>query len=287
MSYLDAYLRHPGRQVSRYQELHTKKDMPEDSYRYEGVFGGEAVSFSRMFRDRLLTDAECEALCDGLTVTLQGLSRVSGGRTVQYGVRVALECKTVQGVQNSFRSTVIRVKDTLLCDPDYRFSRALCEQENRNQALPEGLFGSTGELLGQPLDGFSDEDDAMLAAMVAAPELPLVQRVQTGLGQIPVFVPVLYADDAVTQVSDGQDAMRVEHATDDVLDSEPALLNEKEMAMENQMAMYESLDDITITEDLEVDEDDWYPDDEGIDPDGASEFFDGLPDVIDENSVFA
>ena len=286
MSYLDAYLRHPGKQVSRYQELHTKKDMPEDSHRYEGVFGGEAVSFSRMFRDRFLTDEECEALCDGLTVTLQGLSRISGGRTVQYGVRVALECKTVQGVQNSFRSTVIRVKDTLLCDPDYQFSRALCEQENRKQALPEGLFGSTGELLGQPLDGFSDEDDAMLAAMVAAPELPLVQRVQTGLGQIPVFVPVLYADDVATRVPDGQDAMRVEHATDDSFESEPALLDEREMEMENQMAMYESLDDIMITEDLAVDDADQYPDDEGIDPDELSEFYSGLPDVIDENSVF-
>lgn len=281
MSYLDVYIRHPGGQVSRYQSIPRVSDQNAalDADQYTGIYEQEKVTFSRMFRGRRLTDDECEALCDGLVVTLQGLSRVSGGRTISYGVRVYLECKSTKGVLTTFRTVTVRTKDTLLYDPDYTFSRAKCEEENRALSHPKEPYTSTGTVLCQEIDGYTDEDDAMLAAMIAAPDLPLIQRVDTGVGQIPVFVPVLYADDTETEIPNGQEAVRVEHDSGAKFESEPSLLDDDAMRMENEIAMYEELQDTVIMEDLEVDEDDQF-EDEGIDPDEPQE-------EIDEDGVFA
>lgn len=297
MSYLDSYMRPARMDAAKYASLASRKQVEQqlsERKRYEGLYHGERVTFDRVFRDRELTDMECQCLCDGLQVTLQGLSRMSMGRTIRYGVRVHLEHSVVKGVSGTFVSTVVRAGKALPYDPSYVFSIDLCKQENQDEnAVKPSLERVTSDVVsgadvGQLVDEFSDEEDARMAAMIAAPELPLVQKVKTKDGTMPLFVPVLFCDDKDTVVPNGQEPVRVEHDTGQSADTVSTVygtlkeLSDRDMAMENELAMLEEAGSIEIAEDLELDPEDTYEDNEG---------YEELPwdsgrDPIDDDSPF-
>ena len=56
--------------------------------KYEGVWNGRDVRFNRVWRGHRLTDKECEALCNGDTIDIDGLKSQKTGNS--YGVRARL-----------------------------------------------------------------------------------------------------------------------------------------------------------------------------------------------------
>lgn len=61
----------------------------EPKEHYEGVWNGESVRFTRVWRGYRFTDAECKALCDGKDIEVKGLVSRKTGKT--YGVLARLE----------------------------------------------------------------------------------------------------------------------------------------------------------------------------------------------------
>lgn len=61
-------------------------DFPEKE-KYEGVWNGTPVKFTRTFRGKRLSDDECARLCSGATIEVRGLTAKSGK---QYGVTARL-----------------------------------------------------------------------------------------------------------------------------------------------------------------------------------------------------
>lgn len=57
--------------------------------KYEGVWNGENVRFTRVWRGRRFTDEECAALCAGETLEVRDLVSQKTGKT--YGVRAKLD----------------------------------------------------------------------------------------------------------------------------------------------------------------------------------------------------
>lgn len=66
----------------------------EPKEKYEGMWQGKQVSFTRTFRGKRLTDAECEKLCAGKEVEVDGLVGKTGNK---YGVVVALSNQEYNG----------------------------------------------------------------------------------------------------------------------------------------------------------------------------------------------
>ena len=52
---------------------------------YKGTFGDKTVSFKRMLNGRMLSKEECEQLCSGQTVKLDGIPKKAGGTYSGYG----------------------------------------------------------------------------------------------------------------------------------------------------------------------------------------------------------
>lgn len=54
--------------------------MADNKERYEGVWNGRNVRFVRAFSGHRFTDDECEALCNGETIHLKGLTSKKGSK---------------------------------------------------------------------------------------------------------------------------------------------------------------------------------------------------------------
>lgn len=59
-------------------------NMATEKEKYEGVWNGKAVKFNRVYCGHRFTDAECQALCEGKEIEVQGLVSAKTGNT--YGV---------------------------------------------------------------------------------------------------------------------------------------------------------------------------------------------------------
>lgn len=76
------------------KELGKTMQNVEQKEKYTGIWNGKEVSFNRIFAGYRFTDAECEALCDGQEIEINGLTS-SDGKT--YGVKGKLDNQVYNG----------------------------------------------------------------------------------------------------------------------------------------------------------------------------------------------
>lgn len=198
---------------SVYNRLRGSRPFTAKEY-YDGVYHGEPIRFDRNFRGYRFNDAECAALCNGEWIEVHGLRN----NTVMYGVQGCLQEDVFASVKSDVPVYQFKVRKSLVNNPSYDFQKRELyfgpDEENaganyeKNKAQKE-IQKKTHEKVEQPpikpkmilhqslVDEFSNEDDAKLAAMLAAPELPPVVKISVPdennnkKNEVPIFVPVL------------------------------------------------------------------------------------------------
>lgn len=214
---------------TRYTSLGNQKPVKEKEY-YQGVFQNKPIMIDRQFREHRLTDAECEALCNGEVIEIHNLHN----NGTAYGVRGMLREDLF--LRGCFEMPVYVFKATMsvLNKPDYDFSKrhvvktqdalnnqnvntkddesdmrdALAKEESdlqqwTQQTMTEDdIVSHTAKshtkkprliLHESSLDEYSDDEDSKLAARVAANAdglTPVVPLYKTA-EDLKVYVPVI------------------------------------------------------------------------------------------------
>lgn len=174
---------------SRYSRLQGRKDISEKEY-YEGTFHGQNIRLNRNFRGYRFSDAECEALCHGEWLEVHNLEN----NGVLYGVCGTLEKDMFQNEESSdiVPVYVFKSKFTRVNNPNYSFEQRVPyygpDVSSNNVPSKTNVNAEDIVLLS---DAFSDDVDAKLAALIAAPDLPAIQKVEVSDNNVPVYVPVL------------------------------------------------------------------------------------------------
>lgn len=214
---------------TRYTSLGNQKPVKEKEY-YQGVFQNKPIMIDRQFREHRLTDAECEALCNGEVIEIHNLHN----NGTAYGVRGMLREDLFS--RGCFEMPVYVFKATMpvLNKPDYDFSKrhivktkevvsnqpvkmkdeesdmraALAKEESdlqqwTQQTMTEDdIVSHTAKshtkkprliLHESSLDEYSDDEDSKLAARVAANAdglTPVVPLYKTAK-DLKVYVPVI------------------------------------------------------------------------------------------------
>lgn len=185
--------------TSRYSTL--GKHMSQKPEMYSGQWMGKSVQFSREFRGHRFSEEECQALCRGELIEVHGLRR--SANSPLYGVLGGLVESSFQGTSMTFEELRFKVSDILLHNDSYRFATRTVRYTGSAAPKNSSSVGMQDNPMHR-LDAFSDEMESELAAMLAAPELPPVQQVDTvsvatqdGTRKLPIFVPKVVLSEGV------------------------------------------------------------------------------------------
>lgn len=262
------------KRTSRYSQLQGRRALEKKEY-YEGVYEGHPIRFDRKFREYRFTDMECDALCHGEWLEVHNL--MNG--TVKYGVLGSLE-KDMFWKPDGLSSMpvyVFKSRKPLLNNDSYDF---------KNRTIRYGMDGSSGHMPEKDAnilrgsdsnteaenkmitsllsDNLSNEEDAKLAAMVAAPNLPPIRAISTTDGSVPIYVPVLgnmvFGKDGITVLDERvPDVEPVESALDEITEdslSEHIVIQSKVIDESEQLMADYVPYDVAADEGLELEGDD-------------------------------
>lgn len=284
------------KRTSRYSQLQGRRELEKKEY-YEGVYEGHPIRFNCKFREYKFTLAEFDALCQGEWLEVHNLTNGN----IKYGVLGSLE-KDMFWKPDGLSSMpvyVFKVRKSLLNNPDYDFKTRIpyygpdknikngVKQTNRQNddiMIDSNNTDDENRLLKSLLsDSLSNEEDAKLAAMVAAPNLPPIRMVDNTEGSVPVYVPVLgnmvFSKDGITVLDEHVPQVApIESVLDDItekslnepIDESNLLYDKHDVALEEGLEL--TGDDI-----VEIDEDD-EDYDESLDHEE-----DDLPLILGEN----
>ena len=247
---------------TRYTALGNQKPVKEKEY-YQGIFQNRPIMIDRQFREHRLTDEECKALCDGEVIEIHNLHN----KGTVYGVRGMLREDLFSRGCFEMPVYVFKATMSVLNKPDYDFSKrnivktkdvsgtqsvktqddesdmraALAKEESElqhwtQQTMTEDVAVShTMSHTKKPrlilhessLDEYSDEEDAKLAARVAAnadgltPVVPIYKNAKDLKVYVPVIAGMVYTKNGISVVPD-EDAMREKYdIQDDIAISVP------------------------------------------------------------------
>lgn len=211
---------------SRYQSLSGRKPIHQREY-FEGYYENKPILFDRVFRGYRFSNEECMALCQGEWLEVHNLQN----GVVLYGVRGCLYKDVFASAKSSVPVYIFKVKQSLVNNPTYVFSKRTPYFGPNNTELPYDFTKRMSNdviLPGEPtgesenksedkkiqfilheasLDVFSDEEDSKLAAMVSTTtSLPNVVGVKTNMNNVKVFVPVIagyrYTENGLEPIED-------------------------------------------------------------------------------------
>lgn len=127
-------------QNSKYSRLNPGQYRNQDDFSYTGVWRGETVTFSRMFRGHLFTNEECEALCAGHLIEVHNIQ----GRHGVYAVQGQL-----LKVDRGFLSTVkFDVLDIVPNNPNHVFGMPLYDLHPSSSGVDEVVDLNDDDLSG-------------------------------------------------------------------------------------------------------------------------------------------
>lgn len=241
---------------TRYTSLGNQKPVKEKEY-YQGVFQNKPIMIDRQFREHRLTDAECEALCNSEVIEIHNLHNKGTAYGVRGMLREDLfsrgcfempvyvfkatmpvlnkpdydfSKRHVVKTQDLSNNQTVKPKDE---ESDMRAALAKEEsdlQQWTQQTMTEvDAVSHTAKshtkkprliLHASSLDEYSDEEDAKLAARVAAnadgltPVVPLYKTAEDLKVYVPVIAGMVYTKNGISVVSD-EDAMREKYDVQD------------------------------------------------------------------------
>lgn len=241
---------------TRYTSLGNQKPVKEKEY-YQGVFQNKPIMIDRQFREHRLTDEECKALCDGEVIEIHNLHNKGTAYGVRGMLREDLfsrGCfempvyvfKATMPVLNKpnydfSKRHVVKTQDAVSNQPvktkdeESDMRAALAKEESDLQQwtqqtmTEENTVSHTAKshtkkprliLHAASLDEYSDEEDAKLAARVAAnadgltPVVPLYKTAEDLKVYVPVIAGMVYTKTGITVVPD-EDAMRAKYDVQD------------------------------------------------------------------------
>lgn len=241
---------------TRYTSLGNQKPVKEKEY-YQGVFQNKPIMIDRQFREHRLTDEECKALCDGEVIEIHNLHNNGTAYGVRGMLREDLfsrGCfempvyvfKATMPVLNKpdydfSKRHVVKTQDVVSNqtvkpkDEESDMRAALAKEESDLQQwtqqtmTEENTVSHTAKshtkkprliLHVSSLDEYSDEEDAKLAARVAAnadgltPVVPLYKTAEDLKVYVPVIAGMVYTKNGITVVPD-EDAMREKYDVQD------------------------------------------------------------------------
>lgn len=273
------------KRTSRYSQLQGRRELEKKEY-YEGVYEGHPIRFNCKFREYKFTLAEFDALCQGEWLEVHNLTNGN----IKYGVLGSLE-KDMFWKPDGLSSMpvyVFKVRKPLLNNPDYDFKTRIPyygpDKNIKNDVKQTNKQNDENGILKSLLsDSLSNEEDAKLAAMVAAPNLPPIRMIDNTEGSVPVYVPVLgnmvFSKDGITVLDEHVPKVEpVESVLDDITEkslSEPI----------DELNSLNDKHDVTLEEGLELVGDDIVEideDDEDYD-ESLDHEEDDLPLILGEN----
>lgn len=241
---------------TRYTSLGNQKPVKEKEY-YQGVFQNKPIMIDRQFREHRLTDEECKALCDGEVIEIHNLHNKGTAYGVRGMLREDLfsrGCfempvyvfKATMPVLNKpdydfSKRHIVKTQDAVSNQPvktkdeESDMRAALAKEESdlqqwTQQAMTEDdAISHTAKshtkkprliLHASSLDEYSDDEDAKLAARVAAnadgltPVVPLYKTAKDLKVYVPVIAGMVYTKNGISVVPD-EDAMREKYDVQD------------------------------------------------------------------------
>lgn len=244
--------------MSRYQLLEGRKPVHEKEY-YEGYYENQSILFDRVFRGYRFTDEECFALCQGEWLEVHNLQN----NGVLYGVCGCL----LQDILASFSSVLpvylFKVKKSLVNNPNYSFAKrtpyfgpnteSVVTKERKplesDIVLPEQM--QTEFVLHEAnIDAFSDEQDSVLAAMIAASvSNSTMVEVQTKDQSVKVFIPMIagykYTENGLEPISNADLQQffvdNVDNSVDKFVVNDTTFTNSIEDEMDDELSVYTAL----------------------------------------------
>lgn len=241
---------------TRYTSLGNQKPVKEKEY-YQGVFQNKPIMIDRQFREHRLTDEECKALCNGEVIEIHNLHNNGTAYGVRGMLREDLfsrGCfempvyvfKATMPVLNKpdydfSKRHIVKTQDlsnnqtVKSKDEESDMRAALAKEESDLQQwtqqtmTEEDAVSHTAKshtkkprliLHESLLDAYSNEEDAKLAARVAAnadgltPVVPLYKTADDLKVYVPVIAGMVYTKNGITVVPD-EDAMREKYDVQD------------------------------------------------------------------------
>lgn len=241
---------------TRYTSLGNQKPVKEKEY-YQGVFQNKPIVIDRQFREHRLTDEECRALCDGEVIEIHNLHNKGTAYGVRGMLREDLfsrgcfempvyvfkatmpvlnkpdydfSKRHIVKTQDLSNNQTVKPKDE---ESDMRAALAKEEsdlQQWTQQTMTEddAISHTAKSHTKRPrlilhealLDDYSNEEDAKLAARVAAnadgltPVVPLYKTAKDLKVYVPVIAGMVYTKNGISVVPD-EDAMREKYDVQD------------------------------------------------------------------------
>lgn len=206
---------------------------------YTGEWHGKTVTFDRVYRGHRFTDVECARLCNGLTIQLYNLER----NGVYYAIEGKLESDDIKIGDKVLSKIVFRKIRDIFNDPDMN---SKSDSENLVNHSDINMFSE----LGGSMDDMQHNLSAQMEAMLSAPMMPLIRKVQEGsLTQLPKYEPVLGFDAYFR--SEHSDAVDVINEDMEPVQSVDMVVNQEPGFEDNGSAVGENTHDAEDAEDAE------------------------------------